>query len=455
VLKQPSAEIPPQGGRKGGGRLAGIIREAKERTGKTLNELTVFKADKDPYRIDTPANRRDAQWFADGLAEHGIEERSPLHMRGTHYRFLGRLTPGGMVYAGEQRYWSWLGLIGRAARWLGLTSFRAIPDERNEPPAIADPEEFRYEPLQPFVAAVGRPELVETRGIGFEPAALFPRERSPYRLAVYGEKASLRLILGRLAEQYHADLYTPAGEISNSHLEELARSAVDDVRHLVVIALTDSDPSGNQMAVSISHKLRALRDLSYPDLSFDVHAIGLTPDQVKQFVQRGTPLPQTPLKDSEKRADKWVAATGTEQVEIDALIALYPDYLRDMVDEALRPFFDATLAERTEEAQQAWREEATRRLAAVTASDATLAALKGQAEAEAAALAVQAQRAQEAFDAFAGHVATLEVNFPDYTPPQPKIDYARQPAPLIYSEMPFEEHVAILRARKAFWGDEE
>ena len=49
----------------------------------------------------------------------------------------------------------------------------------------------------------------------------------------------------------------------------------------------------------------------------------------------------TPLKETERRADRWREAHGgLEQTEIDALAALRPDVLREIVRDAFEPYFD-------------------------------------------------------------------------------------------------------------------
>lgn len=44
-----------------------------------------------------------------------------------------------------------------------------------------------------------------------------------------------------------------------------------------------------------------------------------------------------PPKATERRADKWTAAMGVQQTEIDALAALQPDVLTQMATDAIAP----------------------------------------------------------------------------------------------------------------------
>jgi hypothetical protein len=107
------------------------------------------------------------------------------------------------------------------------------------------------------------------------------------------------------------------------------------------------------MAISVSRKLQALKALEFSSLDIEVHRVGLVPDQVREYA-----LPSTPLKDTELRADKWTAAMGVEQTEIDALAALQPDVLTQMARDAIAPFFDSTLDARRLRIASQWREAA-------------------------------------------------------------------------------------------------
>jgi hypothetical protein len=48
----------------GTGPLAAVMLAAIDDSGRTLRDLTVMGEDSDPYRLDTPANHLEAQWFA-------------------------------------------------------------------------------------------------------------------------------------------------------------------------------------------------------------------------------------------------------------------------------------------------------------------------------------------------------------------------------------------------------
>ena len=136
----------------------------------------------------------------------------------------------------------------------------------------------------------------------------------------------------------------------------MAKDADSDGRPLVVFTVTDSDPAGLQMAISIARKLQAFRDLHFPDLRFEVVPAALTIEQVKRLG-----LTPKALKKTEKRRAKWKEAFGVEQTEVDALLTkqeLEKNTLRDLVDAVMADYHDDTLDDRVSEAETEWTEAA-------------------------------------------------------------------------------------------------
>ena len=79
------------------------------------------------------------------------------------------------------------------------------------------------------------------------------------------------------------------------------------------------------------------------DLDVDLQLIplALTPDQCRRFR-----LPRTPIKDTEKRKDKFEQTFGVGATELDAMEALHPGELGRLLDEELDNFLDADLGQR-------------------------------------------------------------------------------------------------------------
>src|SRR5215213_3484991 len=313
----------------------------------SLKDLTVLSDAVDPFRLDTPANHKLGKWLADTAATLGLGDRK-IHNRGLHYMILGQPKPDGSTYISDEQSWDLLEEASKYARWLGYIPFDQITDQRNSAPEITI-----FEPPDPYpFISVGIdieiPDDIRPK-IGVSDF----RGTQPYKINIIGEKSSLDDVLGPIANTFGADLYLPTGCISDTLIYQMAKIGDDDGRPMRVLYFADCDPSGWNMGVEVSRKLQALKILHFPDLEFEVHRAALTPDQVRDF-----DLPSSPLKPEEKRGDKWRAAWGIEQTEIDALATLRPELLRQVASDALAPFYDLELAGRVTAARQDWIDEA-------------------------------------------------------------------------------------------------
>jgi hypothetical protein len=204
---------------------------------------------------------------------------------------------------------------------------------------------------------------------------------------------------------------------------------------------SDFDPSGWQMPISVARKLQAMRTLRHSSLEIEVHRVAMTLDQV-----RSLGLPSTPLKATEKRADKWRARMGHEQTEIDALAALQPGELQRIAYEALRPFYDFTLDERCKAALEEWQSPAQQKLDAHPAwPEIRESVEKAQAAVEAAAAALH-QAQQEAM----ARLEEGEAGISQTEIPLPEIQIeATAPAPLFTTDDDFITATRKLIASKA------
>jgi hypothetical protein len=327
---------------------------------KHLTDLTVLIADNDPFRQDAPRKLAPGRWLAAQVNAARAAGRQKLHMRGWHYALLGVPDWTGVPYINAYDKWNELGTKGfDGARWNGLLPFDEIIDQRNLPPVLRINTQVTPEPriLIPD-AGLWLPDSLRP-----EPAlsALDDHEvcaQQEHRLAIIGEKSSLLPVLGPLADEYGADLYLPTGEASETGIYALAKAAAEDGRRLVVFYIADFDPAGWQMPISVARKLQAHIIRELPDMEVEFHRVGLTVEQVEHYHAIGDPLPESPIKPSEKRADKWRDRWGYDQTEIDALATLRPDDLREIVIDALDAYYDHTLDERVEDARREWAEQA-------------------------------------------------------------------------------------------------
>jgi arsenate reductase-like glutaredoxin family protein len=345
---------PPGKPGGGNGSLRQILEAACEQQKASLSELTVLSAQVDPYRIDTEAGHRDGAWLAQQLNTlYGPNQRA--HWRGLHYAMVadGKVVkPNGELYQNTDAIWEWLIAVpAKASRWLGYIPFERIIDQRNSPPIIHHKARVAPEARLSIGLDV---EIPNAEDIDPLPIAHGFVARQAYHFAIFGEKSSLEDVVLPIAEQYEADLYLPTGEISDTLVYQIAKDANEDGRPLVMFTLSDCDPAGHQMAVSIARKLQAFRDLFFPDLVFEVVPVALTAEQVE-----AEGLPSTPLKETEKRASRWRDAFGIDQTEIDALTTpAKRAVLQTILRQAFKPYIDKTLDRRVANAKAAWHKAA-------------------------------------------------------------------------------------------------
>ena len=228
----------------GKGALRRVLEQARQELRCGRNKLTVLSTQIDPYRLDTPAGHRDGAWLAEQLDRAvGVERR--IHWRGLHYAIVaaGNIRkPNGEIYRNNDTDWTWLAnSAGKAARWLGYVDFNRIIDNRNSDPIIHRKARVIPETRISVGVDVTIPDIEDLEpyaGVtGFE-------GRQPYTLTIFGEKTSLEDVLLPIARRFEADLYLPAGEISDSLLYRMAKDGAEDGGTMVVLVLADCDPDG-------------------------------------------------------------------------------------------------------------------------------------------------------------------------------------------------------------------
>jgi hypothetical protein len=328
--------------------LLDVISAARAAEGTTLDALTVLTAGRDPFRICDGAAGR---WFAEQ------KQRFPagvvIHIRGLFYLVVGAgdiPRPNGKLFTNTETNWNWfVDQASKAARWLNLIGFNDIIDMRNDRPEIfpAGDDELTWNLIAGFEGYI--PGLWQAM-----PRFVCPEitARQPVRLVLIGEKSSLGNVLRPVARRTGGEMVLGAGELSDTLIYGAVRRAAEDGRQTVVLYLSDYDPSGNQMPCSVARKIQAFRYRDFPDLSLELRHVGLTRDQVEEF-----DLPGTPLKTTEARAEKWIKRHPKQQVEIDAMIALRPEALRQITENAAAPFWDPDLQDRIDGTREEWIQE--------------------------------------------------------------------------------------------------
>jgi DNA topoisomerase VI subunit B len=349
---RPEKEGPPEPS----GVLAEKICRAADDLGISVDTLLVLSRDNDPYTAWR--RRREAEWFA-RLFDLFVPAGATKHLRGVFYLLVSspdRIPgPDGKPFVNDYKHWQAFQRASKAARWLALVPFERIVDERNAPPKLYVPD---VTPISTSVSSGTACEIPLTAEAALPRLHLTGFEgRQTHRIIFYGEKSSLAVVLEPIARQIGAEMILVTGESSDTYIGAASKRASEDGRPAVVLYFSDFDPSGHQMPVSVARKLQALCDLYYPNLQIELRPVALTLNQI-----RALGLPSSPLKETERRASRWRERMGHDQTEIDAMVELHPDALREAVFDAINPFYDDGLADRVRAAETEWRAEAEKTL---------------------------------------------------------------------------------------------
>lgn len=418
--------------------LRAVLLDAMNEHGCSMKDLTVLANQNDPFRIDTPAGHRDGEWLAMHADRLGLTDRT-IHLRGLHYRLMSDTPtkPNGEPYRNIDPDWRWLqDKAADAARWLGYIPFDRIVDQRNAAPFVqvhapGEPHAYLSVGLDLDIPHVDdlRPEIQVD---GFDAV-------QPYRIVLMGEKHSLHEGLEPVAQTYGADLYLPTGEPSDTMLYQMARTGAADGRPMVVLYFSDCDPSGWQMPISVARKLQAFRALAFHDLNFEVYRVALTPEQVRDHG-----LPSTPMKSTERRADRWQQEMGVDQTEIDSLAALRPDLLNRLALDAIAPFYDSDLDLRVFEAKSRWLDRAQEAVEHSLDHD-HLDRIRAEADARLEDLRDQLDAINDAL-----RIDTSGIELPPFDIPTARIDPNSNGTPLLDSRWPFADQCRRLIDSKAY-----
>ena len=213
---------------------------------------------------------------------------------------------------------------------------------------------------------------------------------------------------------------------------------------LVVFTVSDCDPAGYQMPVSIGRKLQAFCDLQFPKLRgrWELVTAALTPDQA-----RAEGLPETPLKEGEKRASRWRESFGIEQTEVDALTTpemIRRGVLRRIMKKVFDRYVDRTLDDRVRQAHNEWNVDAQKALDEQIDQDA-VSAIREEAAARLVELQAEIERINEQLE-----LSTTDFELPPIDVPEPEVELDDDRQALLRFGDDWVTATQKLKARKSY-----
>jgi len=333
------------------------IKELAREQHVSIKDLIALSPQNDPFYQGTESDLEKAHWFA-GLWER-FGYSTGVHLRRVHYQLVSQdppvMKPNGLPYENTEGDWDFLGMASKAARYLGLVDPGAFVDRRNPDPVIhaqywGDPEPSYFVTGAWGGMHVDLPQFPNLPGFqvdGYDSGNL-----QPYHLEIWVEKTTMNDVLEPLCQKYGVNLVTGAGELSITATLDLVRRVEKADRPCrIFYYISDFDPAGYGMPVSVARKIEFFVRDGNLDLDIRLEPIALTQDQVQAHR-----LPRTPIKETEKRRGAFEGTHGEGAVELDALEALHPGTLAIIVREAIKEYYDSDIARQAQEQRQALQE---------------------------------------------------------------------------------------------------
>jgi len=345
----------------------GIKREAQARRKAgldcTIPDLLALSRQNDPFYMGTKGDIAKAAWFAELWERFGYERG--VHLRRMHYQIVSQdplvEKPDGELYENTEKDWGYLGTASKCARYLDFVNPGLFVDRRN-PDAIINTQwaDGVLNPCYEVEAdgwAIGLPSVPALPGLAWSLPELpgfslygYSGRQQNYHLEVWVEKTTMNDALEPICRRFDVNLVTGAGEMSITAALNLVQRVKQARRPCRVFYISDFDPAGYGMPVSVARKLEFfLRDRGL-DLDIRLEPIVLTREQVIEYQ-----LPRQPIKDSERRKGRFEDVHGEGAVELDAMEALCPGKLAEIVKGAILGYYDTTLDSRVQhQVRRAW-----------------------------------------------------------------------------------------------------
>lgn len=330
------------------------IKNLAAQRGVRVTELIALAPKNDPFYCGTPGDLDKGRWFAALWRQFGYQRG--VHLRRMHYQLVSQdppvQRPDGLPYTNTESCWDYLNEASKAARYLGLVDAAAFVDRRNPDPLLYarywDDPTPGYSVYGSWGFDLALPDFPELPYLGAEG---YTGNLQPWLIELWIEKTTMQDVLAPLCETYGANLVMGAGELSITAILDLLRRVQQAQRPVMLGYVSDFDPAGYGMPVSVARKIEFYaREL---DLRKQVilQPIALTGEQIAAYR-----LPRVPIKDSEARRGRFEDIHGQGAVELDALEALHPGELARIVEAAIAPYYDAEIDQRAKEQRQALQE---------------------------------------------------------------------------------------------------
>jgi hypothetical protein len=317
-----------------------------------MSKNLVLSRYRDPWTEWGEVHQKRAEWASNYFANMGRR----THLRGFHYWLVSNeniTKPDGEPYLNSEQDWSYLQQACLEARYMGIGNWLNLTDRKHPEPLdyTEKPEMFIGGPGELYKQGCNVQDFINNKlsefantiieDLVFEAPSYGAEGYQPYHLIVYCEKNTMNAYIDPICSEYKGVFQPLIGECSLERVLDHVRRAYILKKPVRIFYISDFDPSGAQMPVSVSRKFEYFaKEVCHFPFDIKLRHIALNFNQVVEYH-----LPGIPTKDKDTRAAAFVAKYGDRATELDALEALHPGVLGNMVRDALQPYYNAASVE--------------------------------------------------------------------------------------------------------------
>jgi hypothetical protein len=233
------------------------------------------------------------------------------------------------------------------ARYLGLVP--PFVDRRN-PPTVINLDDAEADDGVITTNTFNAEGGVQSHFITYVSDIMRPRLRilpptipQKFHLEIWFEKSTMNDIIMPLGVRYGINIERAVGEFSHTKCADFVARARASGKPVRILYGSHFDMAGQIMPVSVARKIEFMIRTMAPDLDVQVRCIVLTKEQCEKYN-----LPRSPAKDTDRRTPGWEERHGEGITELDALEALHPGVLEEILVEEIERYYDGDLDDRIE-----------------------------------------------------------------------------------------------------------
>ncbi len=323
-----------------------------EETNQLKNELGIdnridilaLAPGNDPFWKGTLGDVEKAEWFAKIWRDFG--ESESIHLRQYNYKCLAKQIklPDGNTYTGSRSNWTYLSSAAKAARNLGLIPLDCLPDRQMQEEIFNNIQDTNM----PYMEAPWHIPMYMDISIPPIPSlTVYDRDEpiaEPYILEVWTEKTSVLNFIENACRRLGVNMIVGRGEISITAIGKLLERATRPVR---IFYISDFDPSGADMPVSIARKIEFYGRESGADIK--LFPFIMSPEQIETYN-----LPRTEIEKKSGRVDKFEKKYGEGRVELEAMEEYYPGEMENLLEEWVNYYRDPKYLREIEDRKSAF-----------------------------------------------------------------------------------------------------